>query len=303
MSSRRKATSSSTIVTTTATESSHAPILRIAPRPRPLARRATGRPRPRGDGRWRPDRCAAQRDSSRGSARSPAPVPRARRERRRGRSRRRRPPASARPPAGPREAPARSLARARPAAGRRGGRGAGLRPPTPRAPTRLRRTSRRMPTTSLRAPWTTRGRAPPDRPCRSGPGRRRVRGCPAPARFATAARRPAPIVEGLRRSQPGERDQPGELHAARRASRMRIDRPPLTLPGRAWNADEFPAGLLDGTVGTGHHAHPRRNSPSTRPSPRPGLRRSWAQPPTASPPIGCDSPKRQDRYSGRRGVQ
>jgi hypothetical protein len=41
-----------------------------------------------------------------------------------------------------------------------------------------------------------------------------------------------PEREGLRRSQPGERDEPGAV-TAWRASRMRIDRPPHTLPGRA----------------------------------------------------------------------
>ena len=117
-------------------------------------------------------------------------------------------------------------------------------------------------------------------------------------RFATAARNPTPISRACAGVSPASAIEPGELHPARRASRMRIDRRPLTLPGRAWSADELPAGLLDGTVGTGHHAHPRRNSPSTRPSPRPGLRRSWAQPPHGVTPNRRDSPKRQDRYRG-----
>ena len=274
-------------------------------RPRPRAATPRSSASPRGRGRSRGARQDAHGPRRRSMApgseccsgrwaprfpRSPVRVLRGPRERRRGRPRRRRSPASARPPAGQREAPARPPARARPEAGRQGGHGAGLRPPTPRASTRLRRTLRRMPTWSLRALWTTRGRAPPDRRCRSGPGRRQVRGCPAPIgsplprQDQRRCRGPAP--ESARRARSAWRAVPRSA-----GGRMRIDRPPLTLPGRA-HADELPAGLLDGTVGTGHHAHPRRNSPSTRPSPRPGLRRSWAQPLHGVTPNRCDSPKR-----------
>jgi hypothetical protein len=43
--------------------------------------------------------------------------------------------------------------------------------------------------------------------------------------------------------------------------------------------DERPTTLLDGMVGTGHYAHPRRNPRATRPSPDDqAFCRSWAVP-------------------------
>ena len=220
---------------------------RRAPRPTAATPRSSASPPGRGRSRgarqdapgpWRRSmapgsECRAGDDGAE-IPRSPVPVPRARRERRRGRSRRRRSPASVRPPAGPREAPARSLLEL----GQQrvsGGHGAGLRPPTPRAPPRLRRTSRRMPTTSLCAPWTTRGRAPPDRPCRSGPGRRRVRGCPAPIASPLHATRPAPMPRACAGVSPASAISRAELHPARRgAGRGPTDRrsPCPEGPGR-----------------------------------------------------------------------
>ena len=91
--------------------------------------------------------------------------------------------------------------------------------------------SHRMPTTSLCAPWTTRGRGRPDRPCRSGSGRRRAPWVSGSGRFATAARRPAPISRDLRRSQPGERDQPGRA-ARRSAGEPEADRSTAAHPVR-----------------------------------------------------------------------
>ena len=263
MSSRRKATSGSTIVTTTATESSHAPILRIATRPRPLARRATGRTRPAAtvDGARigvllgtmgaeipdRPYECSRARANVVAVDRGAGVLQHPRDHRQ----------------VSERHQRDRPLELGQKRVGRAGA--------TPGCARQLRRASTRLPAgdvapriadvVSCAPSGPTRGRAPPDRRCRSGTWSSSSPWVSGSDRFANCRDKKASAdVEGLRRSQPGERDEPeqschpdsaGEPDAG---SDRAAAHPARKVAARTSSR----AGLLDGTVGTGHHAHPRR---------------------------------------------